>query len=540
MTKNSTIPSTGLNHASARKQRIESWASKRQNSINRGIATAASTLLGTAAAQKRSESSFTQANRMLNVHLLQLSEERQKIIEQRTFDQKLFANKQAIKHKDNQVVLDTLSYVRKCCRYVDTNDYKIEYPDPLAHPTRKSKTKRGLSRSSSVSAKSSSSKRSLSASTNNQINTSLTEISPELDDLSSANPKPVENEITDNMATPTMPNETLVDDDAQKRHVQFQIHSDNTILINETTPLMNKSNSYNENKHMKRNITSAPTVRTSNSSYDMRSTNSAPSCKTELSIIGYSKEKINQSLKSKRFIPQINSTKPSVQEFRLHPEKFLSASNCYLPLLRRHAIENETKEYLTKQQKEKNNNNLTKKQQIHFSPSLSRLSAESDVVFDDARSFLSDDNEIGKYTSHSQLSHSNEQERKNSKKRLPTKIDMMDTTSDDSLSHTIAMARLRDREYARLNELVHSNLIEKILEPLSTIKNDENEQINLKQEKTSNNNKQQLNTSSRARQLADILRSIDSLSCSDMTEKHHTRKDVDVEQNQAKLGILIF
>jgi hypothetical protein len=102
--KNSNAPDR-MGHHLARKHRIERWAYKGRSSSITDTATTASAALGTVSAQKRSESSYSQAGRKLNIHLLQLSEQRQKTIEQRNFDQKLFANKQALKYKDNQNVL---------------------------------------------------------------------------------------------------------------------------------------------------------------------------------------------------------------------------------------------------------------------------------------------------------------------------------------------------------------------------------------------------------------------------------------------------
>ncbi len=101
---NSNLPGR-LGYLLARKQRIERWAYKARSSSISDTATTASATLGAASAQKRSESSYSQAGRKLNIRLLQLSEQRQKTIDQRNFDQKLFANKQALKHKDNQSVL---------------------------------------------------------------------------------------------------------------------------------------------------------------------------------------------------------------------------------------------------------------------------------------------------------------------------------------------------------------------------------------------------------------------------------------------------
>ena len=89
----------------ARKHRIERWAYRGRSSSVNDTANTASASLGTFSAQKRSESTYSQAGRVLNIHLLQMSEQRQKVIEQNNFEQKLFANKQALKHKDNPNVL---------------------------------------------------------------------------------------------------------------------------------------------------------------------------------------------------------------------------------------------------------------------------------------------------------------------------------------------------------------------------------------------------------------------------------------------------
>jgi hypothetical protein len=88
-----------------RKQRIERWLNKGRSVSMNDEPTRISTSLGSALTQKRSESSLLQADRRLNTHLIQLGEQREKLIERHNFDQKLFANKQALHHKDNQTIL---------------------------------------------------------------------------------------------------------------------------------------------------------------------------------------------------------------------------------------------------------------------------------------------------------------------------------------------------------------------------------------------------------------------------------------------------
>ncbi len=119
----------------------------------------------------------------------------------------------------------------------------------------------------------------------------------------------------------------------------------------------------------------------------------------------------------------------------------------------------------------------------------------------------------------------------------------MDTNDDiDINEHRRIMSRLREREYARLHELIRSNPIEKILEPFSAIKTDEANPIDPNDDKHSNYRRSSIDqppSSSRIRQLNDILHSIDSLRCSDTVDRR-ARRQVDIEKNRAKLGILIF
>jgi hypothetical protein len=122
----------------------------------------------------------------------------------------------------------------------------------------------------------------------------------------------------------------------------------------------------------------------------------------------------------------------------------------------------------------------------------------------------------------------------------------METVMDDTSERKMAIARLRDREYAHLNELIRSNSIEQILEPFSAIKTDDHEQVESAQQKLVNYRRQSISKTSidqskptKILQLADILQSIDSLRCSDAIDKR-ARRQVDLEKNRAKLGILIF
>jgi len=153
--------------------------------------------------------------------------------------------------------------------------------------------------------------------------------------------------------------------------------------------VISKSNLYNGDKQLIRNIATAHGIRASDVSYDTRPSNSAPLIRTITSTIEPpSNEEIKQLPKPNQSLSRINSPNKSLKEFRLHPERFLSASNRYLPLLRRQALEVESKQ-------QKNKNNPRKRTRINLSPTISRLSDGSDLIYDDAKSFLSEEIEIG-------------------------------------------------------------------------------------------------------------------------------------------------
>ncbi len=125
---------------------------------------------------------------------------------------------------------------------------------------------------------------------------------------------------------------------------------------------------------------------------------------------------------------------------------------------------------------------------------------------------------------------------------------MMNTIDDEDTSERrLAISRLHVREYARLNQLIRSNSIEQILEPFSAIKTDEQNQINTEKQKNLNYQRQSITSTTnqlplkptKIRQLSEILHSIDSLRCSDTVDRR-ARRQVDIEKNRAKLGILIF
>ena len=132
-------------------------------------------------------------------------------------------------------------------------------------------------------------------------------------------------------------------------------------------------------------------------SREARASNSAPLMRSLLSPTGQRDEECIKTESTKRASTASRSqlAKRSLDEFRLHPERFLSASNRYLPLLRRQVLEMQTRGLLIKRQREKSDSSSSKKQHKLLPPSLSRLSDASDLVNDDAKSFLSEDADSG-------------------------------------------------------------------------------------------------------------------------------------------------
>lgn len=92
---------TRSNPLAVRKQRIEHWAFDQQGESFHDQILQSSAAASSSLEQRRAESSFIQADHRLKVNLYRLGEQREKALERFNFDQKLFANKQALRHKDN-------------------------------------------------------------------------------------------------------------------------------------------------------------------------------------------------------------------------------------------------------------------------------------------------------------------------------------------------------------------------------------------------------------------------------------------------------
>lgn len=126
---------------------------------------------------------------------------------------------------------------------------------------------------------------------------------------------------------------------------------------------------------------SAFEIRKSSASRQVRSTSSAPLIRPQSSSTDTTKSP-SASPQPRRSLSRIRSARSCLEEFRLHPERFLSPSNRYLPLLRRQAIGLRVKDAHSKAQGKA------------MTPSPSRLSDGSDTTYDDAKSFLSEETEF--------------------------------------------------------------------------------------------------------------------------------------------------
>ena len=308
---------------------------------------------------------------------------------------------------------------------------------------------------------------------------------------------------------------------------------------------------------MPRTTISAFAVRCNTATDQQRSTNSAPLIRTASSATNRKENAIELEQK-RRLICRIRSPKDLLQDFRRHPERYLSTSNRYLPLLKRQALEAEHKASYVKEEREKSES-LKRRMISTISPS--RLSDGSDMTYDDAKSFLSEETDFGfvslidKHNNRIRFTFSKttpslyiEQETKSTRRSRPSsKIDMMDGPDEESSERRMALMRCRDREYVHLSDLIQSKMIEDILEPLSPMKtvedqpneNEADKRKSYSETRVSSSNKKTIVTETKTRPLAEILNSIDSLQSADINDQRAQRK-VDMEKNRAKLGILIF
>ena len=177
----------------------------------------------------------------------------------------------------------------------------------------------------------------------------------------------------------------------------------------------------------------------------------------------------------------------SLRDFRLHPERYLSPTNRYLPLLRRQATE-------------------VKKPSPKVSPTKSPIYV--DFIAEGAKSFLSDDLDGSAATGPTKL-------------RAPTKINLLEPPIDDDHGRRAALNSLGNREFENLHRLIQSNAIEKILEPMVE-----------KETRTS--------SASHPDDLDQILRSIDSLGSAADRHRRRRPRPTNFDKTHSNLAILIF
>ena len=243
------------------------------------------------------------------------------------------------------VAFSTLNYVRKCCNSADKVENEENSIDPTIFLEENAHARRARSRSPTATPPPV--KRSPSNNSATQTSASLAET------FLQHNRKHLESYRKSNTSRATT--SPTIDDETQKRHVQFQIQPES----------------------FTRNALSAFGVRTGSATQQVRSTSSAPLLRPTSSS-SESHKSSSSSPQPRRCLARIRSAKSALEEFRVHPERFLSASNRYLPLLRRQAIEVKMKESHGKV----------------VTPSPSRLSDGSDMTYDDAKSFLSEETEF--------------------------------------------------------------------------------------------------------------------------------------------------
>ncbi|CAM4809004.1 unnamed protein product [Rotaria magnacalcarata] len=431
-----------------RRQRIERWINKgRHTSTTNGKELQSSTTLRTSSRSNRSEIALLQADRRLNIQLFQLGKQRQKFIDKRNYDQKLFATKQVLRHKDNQSIHDTLNYVRKCCKNADLYEDDNDHSAVVSKDNDTTETVRSRSMAPTV-----------------------------------AN------------SSPSVTKPTGMSHDEKKDNLHIS-----TKLVSQSAHVSNKSRPSVYNERPNRNIKSGNEFQLGEDC----TTNSS----TPVSIVGHKKEPSKPSLKLKSQNSKLFITKSAVQEFHQYPERFLSKSNRYLPLLHHHALKIESHEYHLKQVNE----------HTKSSPSASRLSSESYLIDDEQ----TENTRKFKLNSHTTSWISHDQKTKNEEVHTLGRLDLSDPITNENQERKLALLNLRDREYAHLQALIHSNRIEHILTPFSSVKTIETV----------------LPQSVRPR---DNLNSIDSVLCSKINNDKYKRKPVGIDRNLSKLGILVF
>lgn len=116
-------------------------------------------------------------------------------------------------------------------------------------------------------------------------------------------------------------------------------------------------------------------------------------------------------------------------------------------------------------------------------------------------------------------------------KRTSSKLDLMETFDNTPSEHAMIMARLRDREYARLQALIRTNSIGDLLTPFSPVKTDEF----VDAKKYTRDTARVI----RIQPLGDIVHAIDSLRRAESNDVR-TRRQLDTADNRTNFDVLIF
>ncbi|CAF1037926.1 unnamed protein product [Rotaria sp. Silwood1] len=462
------------NHIPIRRQRIERWINKdRSTSITNDKIIRSSTNLKMSLRPKISDNTLYQADRRLNTELFQLGEQREKFIEQCNFDQKVFAHKQALLHKNNHAILETLNHVKKCCKHTDFNDYNKILIDSTIDLKDDHTNK--INHSRPIFATEPIIKRNLFSNIQKQTNIVPKEISVRHN-----------KKLTERKTSITAkPLEISDDKEKPNHHVQSRT---NIKVGSQSAHVSSKSRSIIDYQQSNRNITTVHGVR----SYQ----NDTLDSDTSVPIINHTKEENKTLSKPKRPSLRTLIGKSALEEFRQYPERFLSKTNRYLPLLRHQNMKNESNECNTKYENKQS------------SSSTSRYSSESDLIDDNVLLSVIDEIETRKSDIDSYISTSIIQDHRQSNEiNKLNKIDLMKTISDNESERKLALLRLRNREYNHLQTLIHTNHIDHIIKPLSSMKTIEDQP------------RQSIN-------LNYILNSMDSLSYSKIIHKYKRKKKV--------------
>lgn len=165
-------------------------------------------------------------------------------------------------------------------------------------------------------------------------------------------------------------------------------------------------------------------------------------------------------------------SKSSAQEFRRCPQRFLSQSNRYLPLVEQQAKKIESKQYSYKQRQARSK-----------SPSfISNFSTTSTSMKENNTRFVLQFYNLLLDLIHfcfnrrsKLLSGQSQRQRTTKETNILSKLDLMDTSVYDTEDHKLALAYLRECEYRRLQTLINSDRMDRILQLFPTVQHIDND-----------------------------------------------------------------